>query len=325
MPHYQHLTIGERYQIFSLLKAGFSYSAIALQINRHRSTIHRELNRNLVLDYRVTGYSPSRADSQAWYRRRVKPHFKISAETWASVIAALQQRWSPEQICYRRKLAGLSPISPESIYLRIWQDKRQGGTLWQCLRHRLRRGKRGRLHKARGLIVGRVGIEYRPAIVDTRSRIGDWEADTVFGRQSQAPLLTLVDRRSRYCVIAPLKSKHASHVGERMVAALSTLNTPVHTITSDNGKEFAQHVKVSQALQADFYFARPYASWERGTNENTNGLLRQFFPKQHDFNRITNEDIENAMNLLNNRPRKCLGWFTPNEVFFNLQAVALRS
>lgn len=325
MPHYQHLTVAERYQIFILLKAGFSYSAVALQLHRHRSTIHRELSRNLVLDCRVAEYSPSRADNLAWYRRRVKPHFKISAETWTSVVAALQLRWSPEQICYRRKLAGLSPISPESIYLRIWQDKRQGGSLWQCLRHRLRRGKRGRVHKARGLIIGRVGIEYRPAVVETRGRIGDWEADTVFGRQSQAPLLTLVDRRSRYLVIAALKSKHAVHVGERMVGALSALPQPVHTITSDNGKEFAQHVKVSQALQADFYFARPYASWERGTNENTNGLLRQFFPKQHDFNSITNEEIEHAMHLLNNRPRKCLGWLTPNEVFFNLQSVALRS
>jgi transposase, IS30 family len=325
MPHYTHLTVGERYQIFSLLKVGFSHQAIAQQLGRHRSTIHRELRRNLVLDYRVTGYSPSRADNQAWYRRRVKPHFKISAETWAAVITQLQQRWSPEQICYRRKLAGLSPISPESIYLRIWQDKRQGGNLWQCLRHRLRRGKRGRLNKARGLIIGRVGIEYRPAVVETRSRIGDWEADTVFGRQSQAPLLTLVDRCSRYCVVAALKSKHAVHVGERMIGALSQLGTPVNTITSDNGKEFAQHVKVSQVLQADFYFARPYASWERGTNENTNGLLRQFFPKQHDFSSITSAEIEHAMDLLNNRPRKCLGWLTPNEVFFNLETVALRS
>jgi transposase, IS30 family len=110
-----------------------------------------------------------------------------------------------------------------------------------------------------------------------------------------------------------------------LVDALSQLNTPMHTITSDNGKESAQHVKVSQALKADFYFARPYASWERGTNENTNGLLRQFFPKQHDFNSITNEEIESAIHLLNNRPRKCLGWLTPNEVFFNLQSVALRS
>ena len=325
MPHYQHLTEAERYQIFILLKAGFSHKAIALQLQRHRSTIHRELKRNLVIDARVTTYSPSRANNQAGYRRRIKPHFKISNDTWAAVIIQLKQRWSPEQICYRRKLAGLSPISPESIYQRIWQDKRQGGMLWQCLRHRLRRGKRGQLRRARGLIIGRVGIEYRPLIVESRSRIGDWEADTVFGRQSQAPLLTLVDRRSRYCVIAPLQSKQAKHVGERMVTALSALNTQVHTITSDNGKEFAQHKAVSQALQAGFYFARPYASWERGTNENTNGLLRQFFPKQHDFNSITQGEIEQAMHLLNNRPRKCLGWLTPNEVFFNLQSVALRS
>lgn len=264
MPHYTHLTIGERYQIFSLLKVGFSLSAIAQQLGRHRSTMHRELSRNLSVDYRVTGYSPSRADNQACYRRRVKPHFKISHDTWRAVIAQLALRWSPEQICYRRKLAGLSTISPESIYQRIWQDKRQGGNLWQCLRQRLRRGKRAHLHKARGLMIGRVGIEYRPVIVDTRSRIGDWEADTVFGRQSQAPLLTLVDRRSRYLVIAALKSKQAVHVGERMVGVLSQLQTPVHTITSDNGTEFAQHVKVSQALNANFYFARPYASWQRG-------------------------------------------------------------
>ena len=304
MPQYQQLSIGERYQIFSLLKAGFSHKAIALQLNCHRSTIHRELTRNLVLDYRVTGYSPSRTHRLADYRRRVKPHFKISANTWAAVIAQPKQRWSPEQICYRRKLAGLSAISPESIYLLIWQNKRQGGLLWQCLRHRLRRGKRGRLHQARGLIIGRIDIEYRPAIVDTRCRIGDWEADTVFGRQSQASLLTLVDRHSRYCVIAALNSKHARHVDEQMLGALSKLNTPVHTITSDNGKEFAQHVNVSQALNAGFYFARPYASWQRGTNENINGLIRQFFPKQHDFNSISNKDIEHAMTLLNSRPIK---------------------
>jgi transposase, IS30 family len=325
MPYYSHLTEGERYQIFILLKAGFSCSAIARQLGRHRSTIYRELNRNLVLDSRVKSYSPSRANHLAWYRRRVKPHFKISAETWREVIAALQQRWSPEQICYRRKLAGLSPISPESIYQRIWQDKRQGGRLWQYLRHRLRRGKRGQSRRSRGLIVGRVGIEYRPAIVETRSRIGDWEADTVFGRQSQAPLLTLVDRRSRYLMIAPLTSKHATHVGQEMIDALAKLDKPVHTITSDNGKEFADHVNVSHALKADFYFARPYASWERGTNENTNGLLRQFFPKHSDFSSITNKEIEHAMQLLNNRPRKCLGWLTPNEVFFNQSVVALRS
>ena len=225
MPHYQHLTEAERYQIFILLKAGFSHKAIALQLNRHRSTIHRELKRNLVIDARVTGYSPSRANNQAWYRRRIKPHFKISVETWATVITQLEQRWSPEQICYRRKLAGLSPVSPESIYQRIWQDKRQGGILWQCLRHRLRRGKRGQVRRSRGLIIGRVGIEYRPLIVEARSRIGDWEADTVFGRQSQAPLLTLADRRSRYCVIAPLQSKQAKHVGERMVTALCCANS----------------------------------------------------------------------------------------------------
>lgn len=129
MPHYQHLTVGERYQIFILLKAGFSKTHIAQQLHRHRSTIHRELQRNLIRNDPISGYSRSRANSLAWYRRRVKPHFKISAETWVGVIAALQQRWSPEQICYRRKLAGLSPISPESIYQRIWQDKRQGGTL----------------------------------------------------------------------------------------------------------------------------------------------------------------------------------------------------
>ena len=320
---YTHLTEGERYQIFSLLKAGFTQFQIAQQLQRHRSTIHRELSRNLMQDYRVTGYSPSRANNLARYRIRAKAHFKISSGTWQEVIAFLKQLWSPAQISYRRKLAGLSPISAEIIYQYIWRDKRRGGHLWQYLRHRLRRGKRGQARRSRGLIIGRVGIEYRPAVVDARSRIGDWEADTVFGRQSQAPLLTIVERRSRYLMLAQLNSKQAKHVGERMIEALSSLGKPVHTITSDNGKEFAQHKWVSESLQADFYFARPYASWERGTNENTNGLLRQFFPKQHDFNRITHEEIEHAMQLLNNRPRKCLGWLTPAEVFFDNSCVAL--
>lgn len=323
---YTHLTTYERYQIFILQKAGLNPPAIAKQLDRHRSTINRELDRNLVADPRLPGYSPSRADGLAHARVIRRSCCKrISTETWHAVHEHLRERLSPEQISGRRARPGLPAISHESIYRHVWANRKQGGTLWMHLRGRLRRGRRYRRNHQRGQIANRVGIEHRALIVEERRRCGDYEVDTVFGRRYRAPLLTIVDRRSRYLMVQPLASKHAGPVAAALVEALRESARPVHTITSDNGKEFARHQEVAQALGAQFYFARPYASWERGTNENTNGLLRQYFPKDRDFSTITPQEIDFAVHQLNHRPRKTLGFRTPHEVFFANKRVALGS
>lgn len=314
---YQHLAEHERYQIFILKQAGMSISRIAAQLNRHRCTIYRELKRNLDTDYRVKDYSPSRAHNLARSRKLIRAHRRrISRATWDEIEVKLRCRLSPEQISGLRRLQGLSLVSHEMIYRHIWKDKQAGGDLWRNLRGKLRRGRRYRRNRQRGQIVGRVGIEHRSPVVEARKRRGDWEIDTVFGQRGRAALVTLVDRRTKFIVVEKVASKHAAGVAEAVIRGLSKLPRRVHTITSDNGKEFALHQHIAHALNAKFYFARPYASWERGTNENSNGLLRQYFPKKHDFNLITQEQIDFAVREMNDRPRKTLGFRTPNALFF---------
>jgi len=315
---YTHLTAIERYQIFSLQKVNVPVEQIAKQLGRHSSTIYRELERNLVFDPRMTGYSPSRADALARYRKIVKPRYKVPAVTWDRVWERLHRNWSPEQISETLAIEGKGRVSHETIYRRIWADKQKGGLHWQHLRLRLTRGRRYRHYGKRGQIVGRIGIEHRATIVEKRSRRGDWEIDTVFGRrgESRDALVTMVDRRTKLLVIRKVASKHALGVARAIVDGLRQLRRPVHTITSDNGREFAMHAAIAANLKAKFYFARPYASWERGTNENTNGLLRQYFPKSRDFSSISQDEIEHAVNQLNHRPRKTLGFKTPHALFF---------
>lgn len=314
---YTHLTVFERYQIFSLTNAGHKPGFIARQLSRHPSTIYRELKRNLVFDPRVTGYSPSRAHSLAQYRKIVRSRKKrISVETWAAVEDRLHRRHSPEQISGDLIRQGIARISHEQIYLHIWSDKRKGGSLWTFLRGKLRRGRRYRRNRQRGQIAGRVGIEHRSCVANERRRRGDYEIDTVFGKGHKSALVTIVDRRTRFLIVEKVASKHADGVAAALIQGLKRTGRRVHTITSDNGKEFAHHRRVATALNAKFFFARPYASWERGTNENTNGLLRQYFPKERDFSTITQKEIDFAVQELNQRPRKILEFKSPNEVFF---------
>ena len=314
---YTHLTTVERYQLFSLTKAGHGIAFIAQQLGRHRSTLHRELKRNLVFDPRFAGYSPSRADGLARSRRIVRSHTKrITHETWAAVEDCLHARYSPQQIRAELSTAGTAPVSHEAIYLRIWKDKRMGGDLWTYLRGKLRRGRRYRSNRQRGQIIGRISMDCRPVIANERRRRGDFEIDTVFGKGHKAALVTIVDRRSRYLMVEKVPTKHADVVAESLIRALRRTGRPVHSLTSDNGKEFARHEYVSKALNAKFFFARPYASWERGTNENTNGLLRQYFPKDRDFSTITQEEIDFAVWELNHRPREVIGFQKPHAVFF---------
>ena len=303
--NYTHLTREERYQIYALKKAGLDQSEIANVLSRSPSTISRELRRNLG----GRGYRPKQAQMLAEARRAINAR-QIDDDTWEYAKARLNEQWSPEQI------SNHAAISTETVYQRIYADKRVGGLLWTNLRCQKQRRKRYGKHDRRGIIPNRCSIDERPAIVEKRSRIGDWEADTIIGKQHKQALVSLVDRKSGYFLMRKVAHKTADAVSKAITKLLKPHRHKVHTITSDNGREFAGHEAISKKLQAGFYFAHPYASWERGTNENTNGLVRQYFPKSRDFTTITQQEINEVMKRLNNRPRKRLGYLTPNQVFF---------
>ncbi len=236
--------------------------------------------------------------------------------------------WSPEQIAWRLWVEQEVAISHEWIYRYVWADKRAGGSLHRHLRCQKRRRKRYGAASRRGRIPDRVSIDQRPAIVGKRRRLGDWEGDTVIGRAHRGALLTLVERKSRYSVIAPLANKRADLTRRTIAECLVPYTDKVHTLTFDNGREFTDHLGVSADLKTRVFFARPYASWERGANENTNGLVRQYHPKCEHLDGLTREDTQAVMDALNHRPRKALGFRTPHEVFFNTQTtltVALES
>lgn len=310
--NYTHITQEERYQIYALKKAGMNQTKIAEILGRSASTISRELRRNRGL----RGYRPHQAHVKSLERRAVNAR-RIDADTWELVREKLQEEWSPEQI------SGQFAISHETVYLHVYADKRNGGVLWKRLRCQKQRKKRYGKIDHRGIIPHRLSIDDRPCIVETRQRVGDWEADTIIGKRHQMALVSLVERKSGLTLIQRVRRKTAEEVSDAMIQLMQPLKDHVMTITSDNGREFAGHEAVANALSADFYFAHPYASWERGTNENTNGLIRQYFPKDRDFRTITDEEINTAMRRLNHRPRKRHGFKSPHQVFLELTGVAL--
>lgn len=320
--NYTHLTQNERYQISILRKAGHNQSEIAMLLERDKSTISRELRRNRGL----RGYRPAQAQRLAEERAQICRNApRIDPKSWAFAQAKLAEQWSPEQISGVLAKEHRPTISHETIYQRVYADKRAGGELWRNLRCQKQRKKRYGGRDRRGTIPNRRSIETRPAIVETRSRVGDWEGDTLIGAQHRQAIVSLVERKSRYTLLAKVEHKTAEAVGQAMVKLLTPFKRRVHTLTTDNGREFAQHEAVDHALESKSYFAHPYASWERGANENTNGLVRQYFPKQCDFPTISPEDIDLVMHRLNHRPRKCLGFRTPHEVFMqSLSRVALQ-
>jgi transposase, IS30 family len=214
-------------------------------------------------------------------------------------------------------------VSHERIYQYVYDDKRAGGTLHQHLRCQKQRRKRYGSHDRRGQLANRRSISERPAIVEQRSRLGDWEADTIVGKAHQQAIVSLTERKSKLTLLAKVEHATAEAVEATISRLLEPLTQRVHTITSDNGREFARHQHIATKLEADFYFAHPYASWERGLNENTNGLVRQYFPKGSDFTSITDEAIAEVMQRLNHRPRKTLGFTTPHQVFYEQSPVAL--
>ena len=231
----------------------------------------------------------------------------------------IQQDFSPEQVSGFLKRNHSIRISHETIYQYVLSDKANGGTLYQHLRRsNKKRKKRYGSNDRRGQIRGRVSIDERPAIVNAKQRIGDWEIDTIIGKNHKGVLLTAVERKSKFTLIKKLANKKADRMANATVNLLGPYQKKVFTITSDNGKEFANHDRIAKELKTGFYFAHPYHAWERGLNENTNGLIRQYFPKKSSFDNITDDQVQMVMNRLNNRPRKTLGFATPIEMFFNL-------
>lgn len=319
--NYTQLAREQRYQINILKKAGHNQTYIALMIGCHKSTISRELRRNRG----QKGYRHYQAGELALDRQCNAYRSRIAWQTWQQVERLLGQDWSPEQIAGWLKRERQPTVSHEWIYLYVYADKRRGGTLHRHLRSQKKQRKRYSGYIRRGQIPNRTSIDKRPKIVASKGRFGDWEADTIIGARHKGGILCAVERKSKLTRLRKLATKSAAETKDNTIELLAPLAAKVHTITVDNGKEFCEHELIATSLQARIYFAHPYSSWERGLNENTNGLVRQYFPKKYEFSRISDSDLQHVEDLLNNRPRKTLDYRTPNEVFFKQQLVALPS
>ncbi|ODS29685.1 MAG: Integrase core domain protein [Candidatus Scalindua rubra] len=326
MKHYPPaggLTLDQRYIIKSMLKIGYNQTEIAKVLGVHKSTVSRELIRNRG----GRGYRPKQANAFSKERHQAKVRPRIDGGTWAFIERLICKEWSPEQISGWIKKNMDIAVSHEWIYQYILKDKLAGGSLYIHLRCKQKGKKRYGSNDRRGNLKNRVSIDQRPSLVDDRSRIGDWparphssgaggEADTIIGKAHKQAIVSLTERKSGLALIYKVDRRTKEKTEEAMRRLLGSISDQVHTITSDNGKEFGNHETVAKGLECDFYFAHAYSSWERGTNENTNGLIRQYFPKNRDFRTITDKELIHAMKRLNNRPRKRLGYKTPNEVFF---------
>lgn len=324
MSQYKHLTLCEREKLLFFVGKGYSVAKIASELGRSRSTIYRELKRNS----KRKEYLPVNAQKKYEKRRKKCHRHKLLEDVVLYELVKdrfLNHRWSPEQIANRLRIEGSEySISYNTIYRAIYagmfdtpeQLRSQGNRgMKRRLRHKGKPRHKKREDDRRGKIAISHSIEERPEEAKLRMRLGDWEADTVLGKQGKACLVTLVDRKSRYlrCM------KVESHTSEAVASAIITLlkDLPHKTITPDRGREFGRHAEVTQALDdVQFYFALPHHPWQRGTNENTNGLLREYFPKGYDITDVSDEDIQRVENELNSRPRKCLAFLSPHEFFF---------
>jgi IS30 family transposase len=321
---YKQLTLEKRYQITALIKAGFNQKSIAIELSVHPSTISRELRRNNDL---VRGYNAELAQiKSAKVEMQKKKRYSLTKSIEKYIRAKLKQDWSPEQISGRMKSDTGVSVVHETIYRYIYANKKNGGKLYTYLRHKNKKyHHRSNDYKARGTIIDRVMIDKRPKIVEKKNRIGDLEIDTVIGKNHKGALVTVVDRKSKFVLIKNVPSKEAQVVTDALIEMIQPIKAITHTITSDNGKEFAYHKQVSAALDTDFYFANPYHSWERGLNEHTNGLIRQYLPKKSEFLHVSKEEIIMIQDRLNHRPRKVLNYKTPYEVFFSEMSKKLAS
>lgn len=325
---YHHLNRDKRCQLYTLMKRGDSIALIAKELQVDRSTIHREIKRNCG----KRGYRYKQAQEKALKRRSFNNQkWKMSSTMTAIIEEKLSLQWSPEQISgWLKKQEYQEAVSHETIYKYVWEDKKSGGLLYKQLRHSGKKyNKRGSKRVGRGCIPGRIDISERPKIVEEKTRLGDWELDTIIGTEGSGVIVSMVERVSKLTKLEKVSRKTAEEVKTALVDRLSPVQKFVMTLTADNGKEFAYHEQVSQLLKTNFYFATPYHSWERGLNEHTNGLVRQYLPKNKRFDEVSVDGLKEIENLLNNRPRKVLDYSTPEEVFNHLSKeasnVALRS
>jgi len=321
---YRQLTQAQRYQISAFLRVGWSQRSIAQELNCHSSTISRELRRNRSF----SRYEPAQANRLSWHRRRAahKSHKRVpSLIDW--VTKQIQSGWSSDQVAGFIRRAGSIQVSHQWIYGLIYRDRIAGGNLWTYFRLPHQRRYQRHLAKQAGLfkIPSRVGIEHRPKAIDERLHIGHWEGDTILHGHKNSGAVTLVERRTGYLLADRAPKLKAGLVTDVIIRELRPIRGAVKTLTLDNGSEFADHNTFSKTLSLASYFCDPYRSCQRGSNENTNGLLRQYFPKGTDFAEVFKKAITRAVNKLNNRPRKRLGYRTPAEVFWGEYSGALET
>ena len=312
---YHQLTSEERYALSTLRKQGLNQSQIARALGRHRSTISRELRRNA--RQKSTWYRPINAQEMTnGRRRRSRPNWRFTESDLALVRSKLELLWSPEQIAGRLRAEGLLRISHETIYRYIWNDMLRGGSLHSYLRcARKRRRKRYGAYDSRGRLAGKRHISERPAAAENRSRIGHLEGDTMIGGADKHCVLTMVDRKTGYLFIGKLKERTVEAATRSAISIIRNARRPVRTITLDNGTEFHGYKQIEASTRALVYFATPHHSWERGTNENTNGLVRQYLPKRKTMKHISQADCDRIAAHLNHRPRKRHGFLTPAELY----------
>lgn len=311
------LNMEEREILSQLHAANFSPTEIAAKLGRHRSTIGRELQRN---SQAKGGYSATAAKAKAATRRRERPLVRKMEheELNAAVRSKLTQEWSPDQIAGRLKREHPDEpewhVAPQTIYTWIQHDPRREH--WES---HLRRGRQRRKSPEVGRIPRRVEIDGRPEVINNRERLGDFEGDTIVsGGRNKGVLVTLVDRKSGYLLTGKLPNRTAARTRKEIVGLLLPLPADHrHSITFDNGKEFSEHEALSRSLGIQAFFAHPYCSWERGSNENTNGLVRQYYPKGTNFAEVSHQNLADITKRINDRPRKRHNYQTPSEVFLH--------
>jgi len=313
---YRHLSYREREMIASMRLLRYSLRKIAKALDRHPSTVSREIRRNA---YVTDGYYRTRFAQENYNARRsnARKGTQYTRDQWHPVIKLLKEKYSPEQISGYLAKKRILQISHETIYRYIWRDKAEGGELYKNLRQspKIRR-KRYAAKDSRGRLESKKTIDDRPAIVDTRSRIGDWEIDTMVG-PSKSCILTIVERKSGFLMIGKLNTRKAIDINHRLMKLIDRCPYNFKTITTDNGTEFHSYKIIERRKKVPFFFAHPYHSWERGTNENTNGLIRQYIPKRTAMDHLSQQQCNAIADKLNNRPRKRHAFKTPKEIFYN--------
>ena len=312
---YRQLSPAERYMLAALRRQGLNQSEIARLLNRHRSTVCRELSRNSArADGRYRAFTAQERTNGR--RSRSRRNQRFTPEDFALIDELLCRQWSPEQIAGYLARSGLLAISHETIYRHVWRDKKDGGLLYTHLRGaRKRRRKRYGAYDSRGRLAGKRPISERPLEVETRCHIGHWEADTVSGSDARDCVVTLVERKTGLVFIGKLGDRTADSLSRRAISLMRQRGGRFKTVTADNGTEFHDYKRIEELTGAAFYFARPYHSWERGSNENANGLIRQYLPKGMSMAGLTQHRCNAIARKLNTRPRKRLGFRTPLECF----------